>query len=79
MVLEQLDALAGEVRRFQSDTRWIFLLACGCAFGLGYATDVWIKNLFPIACVPVIAYMSAVRYDSSGAIRNASDDEAKRR
>ncbi|MEM6331500.1 MAG: hypothetical protein AAF790_14810 [Planctomycetota bacterium] len=65
------------VHRFLGDTWWVFLLASVMACALGYATDMWIMYLFPVACVPVAVYMSVVRYDNQGRARNEADDSRR--
>lgn len=57
------------LRKFLSETWWIFLGTALMAIVIGYLSGMWFYYFFPIMLLPVIAYMSAVRYDSQGNLR----------
>lgn len=62
------------LRKFLSETWWVFLAAVVLAIVLGYLSGMWLYYVFPAFLIPVIVYMSAVRYDSEGNLR----EEARR-
>lgn len=62
------------LRKFLAQTWWVFLAAAAASIAIGYLSGMWFYYFFPAMLVPVIVYMSAVRYDSEGNLR-----EEKRR
>lgn len=58
------------LRKFLGETWWVFLAAVVMAITIGYLSGMWLYYVFPVFLVPVILYMSAVRYDSDGNLRD---------
>lgn len=55
--------------KFLADTWWIFSAIAIAAVIAGAMTGIWLYYVFPPLLIPVILYMSTVRYDSHGNLR----------